>query len=94
MVPQRLEIFFSIALGNKLLFGSHDWSNRQSKTVHRKKINTKQNFQHKKAMVVFSIKSGGEDGFLYEASVQDMNEDVITGLVIFFFSVYFLKFSV
>lgn len=32
-------------------------------------------------MVVFSIKSGGQDGFLYEASVQDLNEDVIAGLV-------------
>lgn len=32
-------------------------------------------------MVVFSIKSGGQDGFLYEASVQDQNEDVIAGLV-------------
>jgi len=32
-------------------------------------------------MVVISIKSGGQDGFLYEASVQDMNEDLIAGLV-------------
>jgi hypothetical protein len=32
-------------------------------------------------MVVFHIKNGQADGFLYEASVQDMNEDLISGLV-------------
>mmetsp|Transcript_25712 Transcript_25712/g.43842 ORF Transcript_25712/g.43842 Transcript_25712/m.43842 type:complete len:220 (-) Transcript_25712:12-671(-) len=32
-------------------------------------------------MVVFHIKNGQADGFLYEASVQDTNEDLIAGLV-------------
>mmetsp|Transcript_14422 Transcript_14422/g.17140 ORF Transcript_14422/g.17140 Transcript_14422/m.17140 type:complete len:204 (+) Transcript_14422:62-673(+) len=32
-------------------------------------------------MVVISIKSGQDNGFLYEASVQDKNEDLIAGLV-------------
>jgi hypothetical protein len=32
-------------------------------------------------MVVFHIKSGQQDGFLYEASVNDSNEDLICGLV-------------
>jgi len=32
-------------------------------------------------MVVFSIKNGNADGFLYEASVQDTNDDLIAGLV-------------
>jgi hypothetical protein len=32
-------------------------------------------------MVVISIKSGQQDGFLYETSVQEQNEDLIAGLV-------------
>jgi hypothetical protein len=32
-------------------------------------------------MVVFHIKNGQQDGFLYEASVQDSNDDLIAGLV-------------
>lgn len=32
-------------------------------------------------MVVFHIKSGNADGFLYECSVQDANDDLIAGLV-------------
>ena len=32
-------------------------------------------------MVVIFIKNGNQDGFLYEASVQDTNDDLIRGLV-------------
>ena len=32
-------------------------------------------------MVAISIKNGNQDGFLYEASVQDTNDDLIRGLV-------------
>jgi len=32
-------------------------------------------------MVVFHIKNGTADGFLYECSVQDTNEDLVAGLV-------------
>ena len=32
-------------------------------------------------MVVFSIKNGSTDGFLFEASVFDTNEELITKLV-------------
>lgn len=32
-------------------------------------------------MVVFHIKHGSQEGFLYEASVQDANEVLIAGLV-------------
>ena len=32
-------------------------------------------------MVVFQIKVGQQDGFLYEASVNDSNDSLIDGLV-------------
>ena len=32
-------------------------------------------------MVVFSIKNGNQDGFLYEGSVQDTNDELISKLV-------------